>query len=123
MENRSLAARVGINIGAFLIAWALFGIGIRAGNRLHEPLQDALGLAGAALGLWIALRLRARLGSIIIAGFVLMIAVEFLFHLIYGYHMVQSGPTHLAILTASLGGVLLGTFSLSRVLPLRPNAS
>lgn len=123
MKNRSLALRVGVNIGAFVLAWALFAVGIRAGNHLGPVVQGALGLLGAGIGLFIALRLHARVASMIVAGFTLMIGVELLFHVIYGFHMVQSGPTHLAILTASLGGILLGALALSRLAPAQEQVS
>jgi hypothetical protein len=123
MENRSIAARVGRNLAAFAIAYALFAVGVRAGTRFEPAIQNTFGLLGAGMGLWIAFRLQAAVSSMIISGFVLMIAVEFAFHLIFGYHKVQSAPTHLAIMTASLAGVFLGTFALSRFVPLRHQTS
>jgi hypothetical protein len=123
MENRSIAARVGRNLAAFAIAFALFAVGVRAGARLEPAVQDTFGLIGAGIGLWIAIRLQAAVSSMVISGFALMIAVELAFHLIFGYHMVQSAPTHLAIMTASLAGVFLGTFALSRFVPLRRQTS
>jgi hypothetical protein len=123
MENHSVAARVGRNLAALAIAYALLFVGVRAGTRFEPAIQNTFELLGAGIGLWVAFRLQAAVASMVISGFVLMIAVEFAFHLMFGYHMVQSAPTHLAILTASFAGILLGAFALSRFVPLRRQTS
>ncbi|HWS71219.1 MAG TPA: hypothetical protein VN605_03860 [Thermoanaerobaculia bacterium] len=123
MEKFSLGARFGRNLAALAIGYALFFIGVRAGTRFEPAIQDTFALLGAGIGLWMAFRLRAAVASMIIAGFVLMIAVELAFHLIFGYHAVQSGPTHLAVMFASILGIVLGTVAMPRFVTLRSRTS
>jgi hypothetical protein len=123
MNIRSAAGSVGRNLGSFAIAWLLFGIGIRAGNFFTPTIQNVFGLLGGGIGLWIAIRFRATIASMLITGFVLMFAIEFAFHEIFGYHMVQSAPTHFAILAASILGLLLGALAMPRLVTLRSTPS
>lgn len=89
------------------------------GNHFNPTVQNAFGLLGGVLGLWIAIRIRATVSSLILAGFVLMFAVEFAFHEIYGYQRVQGAPTHLAIMAASIFGIVLGALAMPRFVNVR----
>jgi hypothetical protein len=124
MENRSVAARAGINVAALAIFFAVFFIAAPVTRRFDSaPLVNSFEVLTSAVALWIAWRLRAGVASVLIGGFGLFFTVEFAFHLIFGYHAVQSGPTHLAIMFASILGVAAGALSLPRFANLRSSTS
>jgi hypothetical protein len=124
MENRSALATAGWNLLAVALFAAIFAITARIGAAIGAPtLIDTFEVAGSLLALWIAFRLRAKLAAVLIAGIDLFLVVEFAFHSIFGYRAVQSAPTHLAIMVASIGGVLLGALSLPRLGTFRDRAS
>lgn len=123
MENRSTAAKAGRNILAVVLFLAIFAVMARLGAALvSSPLIDACEVVGGVLALWVAVRLRAVFAGVLIAGFDLFLVVEFTFHLIFGYRAVQSGPTHLAIMTASIVGVALAA-SVPRLTAMRNRTS
>jgi hypothetical protein len=109
------AAKAGRNLAALAIFFAVLAVAARGGAATgRPPVQDALELAANLIGLALALRLRAGVASVFIAGIALMLAVELTFHLLFSYRAVQSGHTHLAILSAAVLGVALGAFGARR---------
>ncbi|MCU1347379.1 MAG: hypothetical protein JWO56_409 [Acidobacteria bacterium] len=124
MENRSIAATAGWNLLAVAIFAGVFAIMARLGAATGVPaLIDTCEVAGGFAALWIAFRLGARFAAVLIAGLDLFLAVELTFHSIFGYRAVQGGPTHLAIMVASVVGVTLGALSLPRFRLLRSHTS
>ena len=115
MTNPGLAAKAGRNLAALAIFFAVLAVAARGGAATGCPaLQDTLEPAASLIGLALAVRLRAVIASLFIAGIALMLAVELAFHLLFGYHAVQSGPTHLAILSTAVLGIALGAFGARR---------
>jgi hypothetical protein len=124
MGNLSVAARAGRNLAALAVFFAVFFVAARVSQRFDSPpLQNSFEVLTSAVALWIAWRLRAGVASVLIGGFGLFFIVEFAFHLIFGYHAVQSGPTHLAIMFASILGVAAGALSLPRFANLHSSTS
>jgi uncharacterized membrane protein YqgA involved in biofilm formation len=68
-------------------------------------------LVGNILGVAIARRLNARVTTLVLSVTAIAQAAEFVLHLIYGIQSVQSGPTHLAVMLASLLGVGVGVIA------------
>ena len=119
MKNAALA-KIGRNVLAIALFLALFRIAAHTGRLIDVPeIKSALELAAAILAVWLAFRLSA-VGGVVFAGtMAVFLGVESLYHAIFGYLNVQGGPVHLAVMTASLAGLLLGVFTAPRLAVLR----
>lgn len=123
MKNGTLA-KIGRNLLAIALFLALYKIAARTGGAIGIPeIESALEVAAAVLAVWLAFRLAAVVGVAFAGTLAVTLAVEFLYHAIFGYRTVQTGPVHMAVLTASLVGLLLGVFAAPRVAALRARAA
>lgn len=119
-NTATIASSIGRNLLTLAVGWVLLFIGVQTGQHLDLPhLGDALAVIGSALALWLAFRLHAIVGIVLIATVGVDIAVEGLAHAVFTYKTVQTGPVHLAIMLASLFGVLAGMFLSPRIATLR----
>jgi hypothetical protein len=121
-KRRPRTAEIGWNVLALGLFWLLTWAIARVGSYVwHDtaPLISTGHIVAGLVALFLAVRFRATVATVVIAGMDLYLAVEFLFHSIYGYEAVQSGPTHLAVLTAAIAGMLLGTFAMPRLTLMR----
>jgi hypothetical protein len=66
------------------------------------------------LGVVIARRLDARVTTFVLSVTAIAQAAEFVLHLIYGIDRVQGGPTHIAVMLASLLGIAAGAVAAHR---------
>jgi hypothetical protein len=117
VSSRPILDRIGINVVAFAAFWAtafLFG---RAGDAMTTTWVGQAGgiLVANLLGVGIARRLNARVTMLVLSVTAIAQTAEFVLHLIYGIGSVQSGPTHLAVMLASLLGVGAGVVASHRI--------
>jgi hypothetical protein len=109
---RTIATAVTMNVLAFVVFWlTAFGL-IRFAERvLHGwPSSELMQTAALAVGVLVALRMRARVAALLMAGFLAFSLAELALHSIYGIRAVQGAPTHFAVMTAGAIGVALGVF-------------
>lgn len=115
MSSKSIFATMGRNLLVIALAYAVLLLAARIGEALGPaPVHDVAALLGVAAGLWIAFRLKATVAAVVLATIGVTFAVEFLYHAIFGYQTVQTGPVHMAVLTASFVGLIVGAISFPR---------
>jgi hypothetical protein len=122
METRTVARAVAYNLLAIVVFWLTTFLLTRLGIWIAPEAPSVHGLLQLLGGLGVlalAIRLSVRPATILIGGLDLFLAVELVFHSIFSYRAVQSGPTHMAIMVAAVGGVLLGSIPLPRWLASR----
>ena len=114
--TRSIIDRVGMNVVAFAAFWAIGVIFGRAGDAMTTSwIGESAGILVAnIIGVAIARRLNARVTTLVLSVTAIAQAAEFVLHLIYGIKSVQSGPTHFAVMLASLLGVAVGAIASRR---------
>lgn len=103
------------NLVVLVAYWLVALVLVQAGHRLSDGwiLPKAGELIAAVLALLIASRLAARVGTYFAAVAIAYSAAGFLIHSIFGIGAAQGAPVHLAVITAAVLGVLLGsTFAL-----------
>lgn len=109
MVNRQVAA-LGRNALAGVICWILgYGV-VRLAQRVLGGWQvtDLGLLLVCAVGVFIALRLRARVMAYFLAAMSAVFVSEFAIHVYYGIRAAQGAPTHFAVMGAGILGVILG---------------
>lgn len=119
--RRSLLAAIGRNLLAVVIWYALVWTAhrIRSVGVDNPYVVDTLSVLLSVASVWIAARLNALVAIAFISTVAVTFGVEFLFHATFGYQTVQSGPVHMAVLTAALVGLLAGAFVFPRLAALR----
>jgi hypothetical protein len=108
--SRSMWKGVTINVLAFAIFW----VGLSAFSRfsgslgLDWPADHAGRVFVNLVGLGVALRLRARVTSIILGVTAAAQLAGYVMHLFFGIRTVQGGPTNWALMLAGLAGMAFG---------------
>jgi hypothetical protein len=110
--ERTIATSVVMNVFAFVAFWLISFALIQFAERLLNgwPASGLMQVAALAVGVIIALRMRARVTAFFLAGFLAFACAEFTLHSIFGIRTVQGGPTHFAVMAAGILGVGLGVF-------------
>jgi hypothetical protein len=107
--TKATLATIGRNILAVALFLALYRIAAHSGKMTGVPvIESSLEVVAASLAVWLAFRLEALFGIAFTGTMAVFVAVEGLYHAIFGYQTVQTGPVHLAVMTAALVGLLLG---------------
>lgn len=102
--------RIAANVLALAFTWLIaFALG-QAAQRLtdHWLGSSATVLIATALGVAIALRLRAFVAAVILGGQVAFALSELGIHLVYGIRSAQGAPVHFAVMLAGTLGVVFG---------------
>lgn len=84
---------------------------VSAGWRATELAQ----LSACAIGVLLALRLRAHVAALFLAGQVAFTVSEFAMHSAYSIRAVQGAPTHFAVMIAATLGALLGAILIALI--------
>lgn len=108
---------IALNVIALALYWiTLFTlIQTAQGLSLGWPAMAVGEVIGAAIGVWIALRLRAFVAAFVLAGQVAFALAEGAIHAVYGIRAAQGAPTHFAVMLAGTLGVLFGMLLMRRV--------
>jgi hypothetical protein len=111
-QNRTTLMTMVANAGAFIMFWLIAFVLVQFAERvLHGwPASALMEVTGCAVGVVIALRLRARFTALLLVGQFAFLCSELVLHAIYGIRAVQGAPTHFAVMGAGTLGVLLGVF-------------
>ena len=115
--TRSIIDRVGMNVIAFGAFMALASLLMRTNYAIigtNWVSQAGAMLVANLLGVAIARRLNARVTTLVLSVTAISQVAEFALHLVYGIKSVQSGPTHMAVILASLLGVAVGAVASHR---------
>ena len=105
-----LAHPLARNVIALMAFWLAGFAFVQFGERALGgwPASEVGQLVGCAMGLAIALFLRAVPVAYLAAAFVAFSASELSIHLYYGVRITQGAPTHFAVIGAGLLGVAFG---------------
>jgi hypothetical protein len=97
---------VGLNIAAFAIFWLL----LFAASHIVEaaPVTRVLEPMLTAVGVIIALKLRAKPMAFFLASQLAFVLAEFIAHSVWGWRVVQGAQIHFTVMGAGLFGVIFG---------------
>lgn len=93
-------------VSCWIIGYCLVQVAQRASQR-WEPVQIGQ-LVASVVGVLIAVRIRAVVAAYFIGATIAVFVSEITIHAVYGIGAAQGAPSHLAVLGAAIGGVLLG---------------
>ena len=110
--EHTIATSVVMNVFAFVVFWLIGFALIQFAERLLNgwPASGLMEVAAHAVGVAIALRFRARITTLLLAGSLALTCSELALHSVYGIRAVQGAPTHFAVMAAGILGVGLGVF-------------
>lgn len=123
--RRSWRERVLRNAVGFAGGWLALSVfaamdGLLGAPWLIHKLTDPLGvLVGAA----IALKLRARVATVVMAGLTISQAVEFLLDLLTGTPAIHGRYPHIGLMLVGIGGVAVSQWWRSRATPQSPDSN
>lgn len=99
------------NVVPLAIMWiagfVLMRIGALAGGSWVGSSLAAI--TGCVIGMAVALRLRGRVATLLLAGQIAYLVAELAIHARYGIGAAQGAPTHWAVMSAATLGVVLGS--------------
>lgn len=123
--NRSFLAAIGRNVLALVLWYAVLWTVHRLPSAGIDSAYviDSLSVLACLGTAWLAVRLDALVARAFIVAIAVTFGVEFLYHATFGYETVQTGPVHLAVLTAAVVGLLAGMFAFPRVPVLRSRSA
>lgn len=122
-------ARIAIHIVRnvlVLAAFWLISFGLmQIAQRLFTAWQAAeiAQILGCGAGVFLAMRLRAPVAALLLAGQAAFSLSEFAMHSTYSIRAVQGAPTHFAVMIAATLGVVFGALLVARMAPSRLTAS
>jgi hypothetical protein len=109
-EPMSLWTALTTNVVAFAAFYAVLTAVMRLSRPLDLgwPAQVALMIAVNLFGVGVALRLRARVTTLVLGVTAAAQLAGYVMHLVFGIKTVQGGPTHWALMLAALLGIAFG---------------
>ena len=112
--HQSRMVSAGVTVLLNVVAAALFwGVGfamMQVAQRVHAGwmVTAVVQVVACAIGVAIAVRLRAHWCLYLAAGQLAFALAELVIHSVYGIRAAQGAPTHFAVMLAGTAGVLLG---------------
>src|SRR5258705_1697676 len=112
----SVVSSIGRHLAAFVIFWFIALAFVQIGARAlgSWPATEIGQLLACALGVTIAIRMRAPATAYFLAAMAAFSASELAIHFYYGIRAAQGAATHFAVMAAGILGVAIGALLMMR---------